>query len=151
MHPADDEMKANFIAHREAFHRLASMVMKDSFLESLDFRDVRQDSDAPALPASRVQEYRTLLKQVGCQSLGTYSTESGEKLWVGFVYSEISCYTDGTTKGYRYTPDGRLYKEDRPLTNGWSIFVFFDEHGRYDPDSPLHEHPSQSPEAKPAE
>jgi len=106
-HRTDEALLENFRRHRADFERLREMVDQDKALLGVtDDRTQPDDPEAVGIPASRIAEFRALLKALGIRGGLKISADRGT---IELTASARGVVTHNSSKGYMYmaAPAGR--------------------------------------------
>lgn len=106
-HSSDDELIANFHAHRADFEKLRNMIKQDEGLDRVTLDRNISDSRMLRVGLERLAEYRVLLEKVG--ATGGIAASSDRKT-IEIVSTRRGFTTHGSEKGYLHI-EGMLDKE----------------------------------------
>ena len=140
-HATDDKLIALFNKHKATFEKLRQMVANDSGLHRVDYYWTDpKDPVTVGLSGARIEEYRNLLKSVGCRrGFMAWPTRPG----VYFISSARGTgLGGGSEKGYCFLPSApasvvtntavfrfgapETYRIYRHLEGAWYIYFEFD-------------------------
>ena len=134
-HSPDDALIRNFREHRAQFEQLRNMMIQDKGLMRVgEKRTLPEDLQSIGIPASRIAEYRRLLKQLGIRG-GIAASE--DKEYIELTVSFRGFVTHNSQKGYVYAgepvrtylaPDLDQFSNKgvgvgrRPIEGNWYLF-----------------------------
>jgi hypothetical protein len=107
--PPDAELIERFQGHEKAFERLAAMWREDAtnpslFLGAVEAQEEQNSqADQQQIPSERLEEYRSLARQIGVKSLSRSESMGLEAML--FVSQELELMGCLIEKGYAYVPE----------------------------------------------